>query len=136
VKDYRSVKLVNSDFQTTRNLKFPRRGSKYTPPHTQRTFTFRDYAPLVFARIRQKFGLDPADYLDALTREAKMTCIRSPGKSASMFFYSYDGRFMVKTINKEECTKLMDILPAYYDVRANPLRSAPKLTGSAHQLEP
>jgi hypothetical protein len=39
------------------------KGSSVTPPHMQRDFKFADYAPLVFARIREAFGIDPADYL-------------------------------------------------------------------------
>lgn len=49
------------------NLKFPRSGSSSgpipTPGHSQRDFQFRDYAPSVFRRLREHFGIDSADYL-------------------------------------------------------------------------
>ena len=40
---------------------------------------------------------------------------KSSGKSGSFFFYSSDGRFMLKTIKKSEFDLLMKILPDYYD---------------------
>jgi hypothetical protein len=38
-----------------------------------------------------------------------LSCVRSPGKSGSVFYYSADGRFMIKTITKSECHFLQDV---------------------------
>ncbi len=65
-----------------------------------------------------------------------MTCIRSPGKSGSIFFFSADGRFMVKTINHTECSYLMQILPAYYDhIVGNPDTLLTRFYG-LHRVKP
>ncbi len=52
-----------SDYEHFRDIRFPGKGSPLTPPHMQRDFKFADFAPHVFARIRDKFAIDPADYL-------------------------------------------------------------------------
>lgn len=40
----------------------------------------------------------------------------SDGKSGSFFFYSHDGKFLVKTIHDSEKNTLKQILPYYYAV--------------------
>lgn len=40
-----------------------REGSAETQPHKTGLFKFKDYCPLVFRHLRQKFNIDPADYL-------------------------------------------------------------------------
>jgi len=120
-KETRNVHIKDSDFEAFRNIRFPSKGSRTTPPHMQRDFKFADYAPLVFAKIREKFGIDPGDYLDSLTKEYNLRCLTSPGKSGSIFFTTADGRFMVKTITQSECHFLQSILPGYFDhMLANP----------------
>lgn len=45
----------------------------------------------------------------------------SAGKSGSFFFYTADGKFMIKTIRKEEFDLLIKILPEYYSyIMKNP----------------
>lgn len=39
----------------------------------------------------------------------------SNGKSGSFFYYSANGKFILKTITKEEFTVLQEILPKYYE---------------------
>lgn len=39
---------------------------------------------------------------------------KSSGKSGSFFFYTSDGKFMIKTIRKDEFNLLLDNLPTYY----------------------
>ncbi len=34
-----------------------------TQPHRTGLFKFKDYCPLVFRHLRQKFGIDPGDYM-------------------------------------------------------------------------
>lgn len=46
----------------------------------------------------------------------------SSGKSGSFFYYSANGKFILKTISKEEFAVLLDILPNYYKhLKNNPL---------------
>jgi hypothetical protein len=62
-------------FNKTIFLKFPkyfpflsclinyREGSGETPPHKFESFKFKDYCPLVFRHLRQKFNIDQAEYM-------------------------------------------------------------------------
>ena len=68
--------------------KYPSRGSQTTPAHSNRDFTFYDFCPSVFRRIRALFGIDAADYLLSLTAEYQLSEIISPGKSKSFFYFS------------------------------------------------
>lgn len=57
----------------------------------------------------------------SLTGDYVLSEVGSPGKSGSFFYYSYDMRFVVKTISKGEATFLRSILQQYYKfVRDNP----------------
>ncbi len=55
--------LTPADFDATIKLKFPGKGSMITPAHQMRDFKFKDYSPEVFRLIREKFNINPADYL-------------------------------------------------------------------------
>src|SRR5690242_8223154 len=70
---------------------------------------FFDYAPRVFESIRNIFKISFDDYFLSIGPEqvlgnlilGRMSSLSekiSDGKSGSFFFYSHDGRFMVKTI--------------------------------------
>jgi hypothetical protein len=100
---------------------FPSAGDPVTrtPVHAQPDFKIKDYCPSVFKELRSLFGVSEADYLESLcqtdVRNPNVPSLRvmgSPGKSGSMFFFSCDMRFIVKTIPKMECKQLRDLLPS------------------------
>ena len=104
------------DFTEFRKLDFPSEGSLVTPPHPGRDFKFKDYAPNVFRHMREKFGIEAVDYQVSLTAEYDLSELGTPGKSGSVFYFTKDGRFVIKTISKSECVFLRHILPHYYQV--------------------
>ncbi|KAL8448741.1 hypothetical protein Emag_003867 [Eimeria magna] len=70
---------------------------------------FIDYAPMVFRRIRAIFGIDSLLYIRSVGPEqllgnlilgnlSSLSELVSEGKSGSLFYYTTDGRFMIKTI--------------------------------------
>lgn len=77
-------------------------------------FKWKDYAPMVFRRLRESFGIDPADYLMSLCGNEALRELPSPGKSGSMFYLSHDNRFIIKTMKKAEMTHLFFMLKKYY----------------------
>jgi len=118
-----SVRPVKpSDFNDWVKLEFPSSGSQQTPPHPGRDFKFKDYAPAVFRSLREKFNIPAVDYIISLTAEYDLSELGTPGKSGSMFYFTRDGRFVLKTTSPEECKFLRKILPDYYAVR--PVHSA------------
>ncbi|RCH78628.1 Phosphatidylinositol-4-phosphate 5-kinase, partial [Rhizopus stolonifer] len=79
------------------------------------------YAPWVFRSLREKFGVDPADYLISLTSKYILSELGSPGKSGSFFYYSKDYRFIIKTIHYTEHKFMRRILKEYHQhISENP----------------
>jgi 1-phosphatidylinositol-4-phosphate 5-kinase len=113
----RAVSIELDDFMKVRKLFFPREGSALmnTPPHALPTsFKFKDYAPSVFYQLRERFSINPLNYLKSLGGAYKFIEFNSNSKSGSFFFYSHDGKFMIKTQSKAESKFLRRILAHYY----------------------
>jgi 1-phosphatidylinositol-4-phosphate 5-kinase len=108
-----SRNLCMADFRATSTVRFPTLGSADTPP-IEKGFTFKDYAPMVFRHLRQRYGITAASYLRSLCGQEALREATTPGKSGSLFYYSSDDRFILKTLSKQEATVLLSILPQYY----------------------
>jgi len=89
-------------------------GSELTPS-AKYDFKFKDYAPWVFRHLRQRFKLDPGDYLMSLTHRYILSELGSPGKSGSFFYFSRDYKYIIKTIHHAEHRFLRKILRDYYN---------------------
>lgn len=72
-------------------------------------YSFTDYAPNTFNHIRKIFNIDNEDYIMSigpnrlmaslmLGEVNSMTSLTSQGKSGSFFYYTADGKYMLKTI--------------------------------------
>lgn len=84
-------------------------------------YKFKTYAPLVFAKIRASFGVEKQRFLHSICGKDNFIEFVSNAKSRQFFFYSHDGRFMIKTQTHEESRFLCRILPHYYKyIIANP----------------
>jgi hypothetical protein len=102
------------DFDQTWDGDFRSEGSADTPAHGNHDFRFRDYSPLVFRRIRERYGVMTQDYLLSLTSEYVLVEMFTNSKSGSFFFYSADYRFILKTCTKREAAFLISALPQYH----------------------
>ncbi len=60
-KDY----AMNSPLASV-SARFPRRGSSTTPPHASHDFKWKDYCPMVFRKLRERFGIDAGEYMLSL----------------------------------------------------------------------
>nr|CCA24965.1 phosphatidylinositol4phosphate5kinase (PIPKD1/GPCRPIPK) putative [Albugo laibachii Nc14] len=76
-----------------------------------RTKTFHDYEPHAFKKIRERFGVTNASYLQSLSATAKERL--SEGASGAFMFFSADGALIVKSMSREECQFLRNIAPQY-----------------------
>ena len=106
--------LHAGDFDQKWDGDFLSKGSADTPAHGNHDFRFRDYSPLVFREIRERFGVMTQDYLVSLTSEYVLVEMFTNSKSGSFFFYSADYRFILKTCTKREAAFLMAALPQYH----------------------
>lgn len=101
---------------------------------------FYDYFPHVFEDIRRQYGIQNKDFLKSCGPEtllvslfysiaefnlgskgnliignmSSLTELSSTGKSGSFFYFSEDGRYMLKTIPKREFISLKRIMREYY----------------------
>ena len=86
---------------------------------------FIDYSPQVFYSIRRIYRIKTQEYTRALGPQQLLAAYRgnfmgftefaSTGKSGSFFYYSYDSKFVLKTISEDEFKFLNRILPNYYE---------------------
>lgn len=93
---------------------------------------FIDYAPMVFQRIRASFGIHSDDYLRSVGPEqllgnmvlgnlSSLSELSSEGKSGAFFYYTADGKYMMKTVTHKEQTLLKKMLKPYHDhIMQNP----------------
>jgi len=109
-----SRELRPSDFDQKWDGDFLAKGSSDTPAHGHQDFRFKDFSPLVFRKIRERFGVMTEDYLLSLTSEYVLVEMFTNSKSGSFFFYSADYRFILKTCTKREAAFLIAALPQYH----------------------
>lgn len=108
-------RLSMDDFMRVDKRSFP------ASAKLQHPFKFKDYSPDIFRQIRRRFCIDSADYMVTLCGDFNFIEFMSNSKSGQFFFYSHDGRFMIKTQTKDESKFLRRILPHYYKfVMENP----------------
>lgn len=104
--------LDGDDFMAVEKYEFRPRGTDRTPPHKlSHTFKFKDYSPLAFAYIRRMFGVNEYEFLSSVCGNANFIEFISNAKSGQFFFYSHDGRYMIKTMTNAESKFLRRILP-------------------------
>jgi len=81
-------------------------------PHTP--FDFAAYAPRAFRKLREIHGISEEQYVDWLC-SSPLVGINTPsaGKSQSLFWYSHDRRFILKSLTQEETSTLRGFIGKY-----------------------
>lgn len=117
--------LTPEDFLRTEKYEFRSDGSEHTPPHQlSHTFKFKDYAPVAFAYLRRLFGVNEFDFLLSVCGNANFIEFISNAKSGQFFFYSSDGKYMIKTMTDAESKFL----------RRSKFERTASVSGSAHNF--
>jgi len=110
----RSIQPI--DFSTCAN---------FSLSHAKKAHTFTDYAPRVFKKIRSFFQISDAEFLFSLAPETflgrlflgswrALSETESDGRSGACFFYTDDGKYVIKNIPSAESAALKRVLPIYY----------------------
>ena len=106
---------------------------------------FVDYAPMVFRKLREVWGIPAEEYMSSIGPQqilrnillgslTTLSELYSEGKSGSFFYYSADGKYMVKTISHTEHRFFRQILEQYYShIVTNPDTMLVRFLG-AHQI--
>lgn len=87
---------------------------------------FFNVAPTIFQEIRSLYDIENEDYLKSIGSETLITSLMkgevsslisltTSGKSGSFFYYSFDGKYILKTVKREEYKFLKVILQGYYE---------------------
>lgn len=87
---------------------------------------FTDYSYKVFDNIRKMYGINNNDYLKSLgpenflgnlliTNTRSLKELVSYGKSGSFFYFSYDSKYLIKTISKNEFEFFKIFIKNYYN---------------------
>lgn len=105
-----------SKFEYVERIRLPREGNQISPPHSGNyDYRFKTYAPVPFQELRLFFGIADQEFLSYFTADCNFSELKSIGRSAAMFYFSWNGRFIIKTLTKSEMKVLRYILPSYYE---------------------
>ena len=94
------------------------------------TYYIKDFAGIIFEKIRRMFYIDKEDYITSISPGnmisemmiSSSTIIEelcSTGKSGSVFYYTKDGKYIIKSISKSEYHCLKRIFKRYFEHLTN-----------------
>mmetsp|Transcript_20458 Transcript_20458/g.25839 ORF Transcript_20458/g.25839 Transcript_20458/m.25839 type:complete len:405 (-) Transcript_20458:111-1325(-) len=72
---------------------------------------FIEFEASSFAYLRKQYGIKESDFLNSFAEQREFLEFQSNSKSRQSFFFSHDGRYMIKTQKASETQALIDILP-------------------------
>lgn len=95
----------------TRRYVLPEEGSWLSPPHMLPDLQFVEHAPEAFRSIRAAAGISDQAYITCVCqREFSFIEFTTNSKSGEFFFFTHDGKCMVKTISPKEANALLRLL--------------------------
>lgn len=105
------VMLLPDDFRAFSKLKVDNHlfNKENMPSH----FKVKEYCPLVFRNLRERFSIDDQEYKESMTRSQPIS-VDNAGKSGARFYQSYDKLFILKTLTSEEVERMHSFLKHYH----------------------
>jgi len=104
------VMLMPDDFRASSKIKIDNHSfnKENLPSH----FKVKEYCPLVFRNLRERFGIDDMDFLNSLIKCPKpMKPIKGGG---AKFYLSSDRMYVIKTLTSEEVEEMHNLLKQYH----------------------
>lgn len=105
------VMLMPDDFKAFTKIKVD--NHHFNKENMSSHFKVKEYCPLVFRNLRERFGIDDVDYMNSLTKSQPIAT-DSPGRSGAKFYQSYDRLFIIKTLLSEEVEQMHVLLKEYH----------------------
>jgi len=104
------VMLMPDDFRSYSKVKIDNHSfnKENLPSH----FKVKEYCPIVFRNLRERFGIDDNDFVNSLTKSPKP--MENPGKSGAKFHISADKLYVIKTLTSEEVEEMHSLLKQYH----------------------
>ncbi|XP_013773413.1 phosphatidylinositol 5-phosphate 4-kinase type-2 alpha-like isoform X1 [Limulus polyphemus] len=105
------VMLMPEDFKAFSKVKVDNHhfNKENLPSH----FKVKEYCPLVFRNLRDRFGIDEGEYMNSLSKSQPVV-VESPGRSGAHFYQSFDKMFIIKTLLSEEVEQMHVYLKQYH----------------------
>ncbi|XP_053507108.1 phosphatidylinositol 5-phosphate 4-kinase type-2 alpha isoform X3 [Ictalurus furcatus] len=105
------VMLMPDDFKANSKIKVDNHlfNKENMPSH----FKFKEYCPLVFRNLRERFSIDDQEYQNSLTRSAPIPS-DAQGRSGARFHTSYNKKYVIKIITSEDVAEMHNILKKYH----------------------
>lgn len=107
------VMLMPDDFKAYSKIKVD--NHLFNKENLPSRFKFKEYCPMVFRNLRERFGIDDQDYQNSVTRSAPINS-DSQGRCGTRFLTTYDRRFVIKTVSSEDVAEMHNILKKYHQV--------------------
>ncbi|CAM9598089.1 phosphatidylinositol 5-phosphate 4-kinase type-2 alpha-like isoform X4 [Lampetra fluviatilis] len=105
------VMLLPDDFKAFTKIKVD--NHLYNKENMPSHFKFKEYCPLVFRNLRERFDIDDQDFQNSVIRSAPV-CIDAQGRSSARFLTTYDRKFVIKTIVSEDVAEMHNVLKKYH----------------------
>jgi len=104
------VMLMPDDFRSFSKVKIDNQSfnKENLPSH----FKVKEYCPIVFRNLRERFGIDDMDFVNSLTKSPRP--MHNPGKSGAKLFISHDKLYVIKTLTSEEVEEMHHLLKQYH----------------------
>ncbi|XP_026998530.1 phosphatidylinositol 5-phosphate 4-kinase type-2 alpha isoform X2 [Tachysurus fulvidraco] len=105
------VMLMPDDFKANSKIKVDNHlfNKENMPSH----FKFKEYCPLVFRNLRERFAIDDQEYQNSLIRSAPIPS-DAQGRSGARFHTSYNKKYVIKIITSEDVAEMHNILKKYH----------------------
>lgn len=103
------VMLMPDDFKAHTKVKVDNHGfnKENMPSH----FKVKEYCPLVFQNLRERFHIDDTDYMNSLSKHQPH---ENSGRSGGKFYESYDHQFLLKVLTSDEVETMHHLLKEYH----------------------
>ncbi|KAF4665391.1 hypothetical protein FOL47_004633 [Perkinsus chesapeaki] len=111
-----TMEVENIMAAVRRNYILPPSGTRLSPPHISKPnkLVFEEAAPEIFQFIRARSCVGDEEYLSSLCQRGfSLIEFVTNSKSGEFFFFSHNGKFMLKTISDEEAETLLGMLKDY-----------------------
>ncbi|CAI9728724.1 phosphatidylinositol 5-phosphate 4-kinase type-2 alpha-like [Octopus vulgaris] len=104
------VMLMPDDFKAFTKVR--KDNHLYNKENMPSHFKVKEYCPMVFRNLRERFGVDDIDYMNSLTKQPVE--MDSPGRSGARMLLSQDKKYFIKTLVSEEVEQMHHILKQYH----------------------
>ena len=103
------VMLMPDDFRSFSKITI--KNHAYNKENLPSNFKVKEYCPLVFRNLRERFGINDSDFLKSLTVPPRSI---NPLRGGANYYLSADRLYVIKTLSTEEVEEMHHFLKQYH----------------------